>query len=227
MTVSQSAMSVPPAPRRSTHPAWMRLSSRSLWQIALFALLPLLFAFAMVLTPMRVDLLFNDPSSSASLPPYLGAFSHLGVMAWWSAATACLLAAAVLRERQIRLMMAFAGLLSLVLALDDLFQFHEKIGPHYGLPELATFALYALAAAIYLVGFRRLHLHLDWPLLLAALALFGVSVGVDVLFAYSVASLLVEEGAKFAGVVAWSAYHLLAVRYWLRRALGTDGAPQG
>jgi hypothetical protein len=227
MNPTHTALSELATPRSRAGLAGLRLSRRSLWQIGLFGLLPLVFAFAMVLTPMRVELLFNDPSNSASLPPYVGAFSHLGVIAWWGAGTGCLLAAAVLRDGPARWMMAMAGGLSLVLALDDLFQFHEKIGPHHGVPELVTLAAYAAAAIAYLLGFARLHLQLDWPLLLASLVLLGASVAVDVLFAYSIPSLVIEEGTKFAGIVAWSAYHLLAARHWLRRALGTDGAPQG
>jgi len=41
------------------------------------------------------------------------------------------------------------------------------------MPELATFAVYAAATAIYLLAFRGMHLRMAWPLHAASLALAG------------------------------------------------------
>lgn len=207
--------------------ALRRLPRRNPWTVVAFGLLPLLVAFLASLAPMSPEMLFRDPAVTAALPPYLGVFSHLGVLAWWAAATACLLSALVLPAGRERAMMAAAGAFAALLALDDLFMLHESLMPRLGVPEKLVLGSYAVLAITFLVGFRDIHRRMDWPLLLASLALLGLSVFVDVAFAYSVTSLVIEDGTKFAGIIAWSAYHLLAARHALRRALGTDGAPAG
>jgi hypothetical protein len=199
---------------------------RSTGFLVAFALAPLVLAFLSTLAPVHPEFLFSDPAGMTGLPPYAGLFSFAGILAWWSAATACVLVASVAPRSRHSAMLACAGMLSAMLALDDLFMIHERVAPWFGVPENLVMGGYAVAGAAYLYGFRDLHRRLDWPLLLAALGLLGFSVGFDVVSGYSVPGLVIEEGTKFAGVVAWSAYHLLAARICLRRALEAGTAPR-
>ncbi|MCW8084532.1 hypothetical protein OF850_02740 [Roseococcus sp. MDT2-1-1] len=186
-----------------------------------FALAPL--ALALLVGPLRFDaeLLFRDPAASTGSPPYLGFFSNLGILAWCVAGTSSLLAALTLPPSRARAALGAGGLLAAALTLDDMFLLHESVLPFFGVPENLVLACYAASAITYLWVFRDVHRLMDWPLLLASLTLLGSSVVLDVL-AGDMEWLILEDGTKFAGICAWCAYHLLAARYWLRRALGTD-----
>ncbi|MCW8087558.1 hypothetical protein OF850_18185 [Roseococcus sp. MDT2-1-1] len=171
---------------------------------------------------LDAELLFRDPAASTGGPPYLGFFSNLGVLAWSVAATSSLLAALVLPPSRAQSALAAGGLLAAVLAFDDVFLLHESVLPFFGVPEKLILAGYATAAIAYLWTYRDFHRRMDWPLLLAALGLLGSSVMLDVV-AEEMDWLVLEDGTKFAGISAWCAYHLLAARFWLRRAITGRG----
>jgi hypothetical protein len=194
------------------------LAPRSKRRVLGFAMLPLLLALAVAQAPVNPEFLFSDLAGFTGLPPYFGVFSHLGVLAWWGTGVACLLCAWAIPAGRERMMMLLAAGLAALLALDDLFMLHERVLPYFGIAEELMLAGYACLGVAYLVAFRDIHLRLEWPLLLAALALLGTSVAVDVALAYSPATLILEEATKFAGIIAWTAYHGLAVRDRLRCA---------
>lgn len=160
--------------------------------------------------------LLRDPNAYSVQTFYVGFFSNIGVLAWWTAAVSCLTAAAALHPRggdAERAAVTAGGLLSAVLGLDDLFMVHEAFVPDYlGLPELLPLAVYAAAMLWYLWWFRAFHLAMDVGLLAAALVLFGLSVGADLAYsdAYDGMPVLLEDGSKFAGICAWAAYHTTA-----------------
>lgn len=166
--------------------------------------------------------LLRDPNAYSVQAFYVGFFSNIGVLAWWTAAVSCLTAAAAMHPRGRDAgwaAVAVGGTLSAVLGLDDLLMIHEAFVPDYlGLPELLPLAAYAAAMAWYLWRFRAFHLSMDTGLLAAALVLLGLSVAADLAYsdAYDGLPVLLEDGSKFGGICAWAAYHAAAACRFLR-----------
>lgn len=160
-------------------------------------------------------MLLRDPAAAFGFAPYAGLFSHLGVLALATAGAISIFAAQLLRQggRQ-RLMLLCAGLLSLWLAVDDLFMLHERVLPRLvGLPENVTLAIYVVLALglMRLIGaalLTRRHLGL-W----VAGGFLVVMLVTDMLFEVATsASFLVEETAKFAGFVLWATFWIAEAR---------------
>ena len=155
--------------------------------------------------------LFGDARSMAELPYYAGWMSDAGVLLWWSGASVLGLAALVSAPRDGPLaawLGAGAGLTAL-LALDDVLLLHERAIPELtGLPQIAVYAGYAGLTLGWLWRWRRRHLAGERALLGAALALFAASVALDALpralRPWGEAHALVEDGAKWLGIVAWT-----------------------
>jgi hypothetical protein len=181
---------------------------------------------ATVVLGLHPERALRDPAAYMDFPFYIGVFSNLGVLGWWSAAATALLAAALLRaDPAARSVLFWGGILSAALAIDDLFLLHEEALPRFaGLPEDALVALHALATLAYLWRFRAVHASIAPGLLGAALVLFALSVGVDLIDLFEGpdgTSVLLEDGAKFAGICAWATYHaVLAHQLVARRMMG-------
>ncbi|WP_353826527.1 hypothetical protein [Agromyces sp. SYSU T0242] len=107
--------------------------------------------------------------------------------------------------------------LTLVFALDDLLLLHEStaFGPASGFLLVIG---YAVAFATVAIRFREVIVdRLDPALLATMFAALGLSAAVDVLVEpATIASVLVEDGAKLLGVLAWSAFVVRAALVALR-----------
>lgn len=160
-------------------------------------------------TGIPFDYFVKDPFGIMKAPSYVGFFSNVGVFMWCASTTLCL-ATAAFRGRIPDEMSAYlfgAGLLSLLLMLDDFFMLHERFvplvlhGPEYALsiPEI----LYCLA---WLLWYRRLILKTEYPLLLLALVLFAVSFTIDSIHGHVPHRRSFEDGSKFFGILTWAIY---------------------
>ena len=201
---------------------------------ALLLLAVTVAASAMMHLPLA--LFVRDPTATLGGNPLTGVQSHLGVLVWWAAAAVCFFGAAVLRsERHDRSGAGFllwSGSITAVLALDDLFQFHEDLAVRYlRLDDKAVVLVYGLAVVTYLVRYRRTILRSDYSLLAIGLVLFAGSNVVDVFLSdrwTSDGRIFLEDGLKLLGVAGWSSYlirttfHLLAAS--TRRANGARNA---
>ena len=154
------------------------------------------------------DALSRDPTTVYKGPVYAGWFSNLVVLLWQVPATCALLTAAVLRStrRGGAPMFLAAGLLTAVLAVDDLFLIHESLAEAIRLPQLVLPVVYGVAVGAFAWVFRR-GLGTGIVFLALALACWTGSVAVAV-FANQHGQLVVSA-AKFAGVGFWT---LLIVR---------------
>jgi hypothetical protein len=145
--------------------------------------------------------------------PAYGLVSNLGIVVLALSSGGAVTARLILRDARApfpRLLLWIAGL-SLVLVLDDLLLLHEA----------ATFAPWAGALVVVTYGFaflrfgltfRDVIVHdLDVGLLLLAVGSLGVSAATDLLVPATQPSVLVEDGAKLLGLVAWSAFALRTV----------------
>ncbi len=153
----------------------------------------------------------QDPAAIAGTPFYYGFLSNVGILLWSAAATVCLFSFLLLRRRsgegEAAAFALHSGILTLVLALDDLFQFHEAFFPIYlGIDEKLVLGGYAAYTLYFLVRFRNAILDSDFLLLFLAFAFFGASIFADFLPHGSEGHYLFEDGAKFFGIVGWTAY---------------------
>jgi hypothetical protein len=189
-------------------------------------------------TRMNVKDLFVDPSAKAGFGPHVGLFSHLGVLTLWTGATA-LLGASVLGSRDERPAFQLSlGVLLAVLALDDLFMLHEELGGVFArnlLPSMdrrmlegVVFAAYGVAWVVWLVRYRRSIRTGPAMMLVAALAMLGGSVGLDVgellvsdwveaSEARITTVVVVEELTKLGGIVLLAGYAITVAREHLLR----------
>jgi len=151
--------------------------------------------------------LTRDSAHTTGAPTYLGLLSHAGILLWAAAATVCFFSATLLLARRpenpsTRRFLCASGFFTAVLVLDDLFLLHERVTP-----EALAYGGYAVLAALYLFTFRRDILATDYLLLALSLCLFALSIAIDVFLPVPIADpYLVEDGVKFAGIVAWLVY---------------------
>jgi len=174
---------------------------------------------------VSLDELFRDPlavaadAGSGCCHVYFGFFSSLGVLLWCSAASVCFFASMLLIQRKADrrkiLFMVSAGLFTGLLLFDDLFQAHEVIYPKVlGVDEKYVFAAYVIFAAIYLSFFRNLIVRNGYSLMLLSLIFFSISIFADFFHREEEVLLrIVEDGSKFIGIAAWTAFHFRAA--WL------------
>lgn len=100
---------------------------------------------------------------------------------------------------------------------------HEVIFPTYlHIPEEATVLAYGLGMLAYLIAYREYILKTEFLLVFLALGFFGLSLVFD-LIPYIIGkdirgSMLLEDGAKFCGIVTWFAYCARTSFQYLRLA---------
>lgn len=162
--------------------------------------------------------LFNDPADTLGFHPLVGLISMLGLFGWAAAAGICFLTYAVVRFRETARMRRFwlaAGLLTVLLLLDDAFMLHEEILPFgLGIRERYVKLGYLAVAAAFGLGFLSILAGNNLRLLVAAGSFFALSVLCDTPFLMQPLGLwendlviyLIEDGAKFIGISLWMAY---------------------
>ncbi|GAB5455523.1 MAG: hypothetical protein Hens2KO_17520 [Henriciella sp.] len=144
---------------------------------------------------------------------YDGAMSTLGIMLWASTAAISILACLVFARQSNYRAAWFAGhatVVSAVLALDDAFLLHEVAFPELGIPQVIIIGLIGGLILSYLWVQRRFFRSPYRWLLGLSLFAFAVSVGVDQVF-HSILPIwiVVEDGPKFIGIVAWALLHFV------------------
>jgi hypothetical protein len=182
--------------------------------------------------------LTRDPAAVVGGRRLYGLFSHLGVLAFWSAAAWGFLVAALSYLHGVGVpalarALGWGALLSGVLALDDLFMVHElvegRLAQTLGGPFPILRALvYGPILLLFLKRLMPLLRQTFWPLLGLALAGFGAHEVFDQVRELGLLACpngscaayiyFLEDAPKFVGACAWAAYHLDLA--W--RALATE-----
>lgn len=161
--------------------------------------------------------LLLDPNSINKVPWYTGLVSNLGILGWTTATVAGLFGTWIARfggRPGAAAMLGRGSLLSALLLLDDLFQLHVLVRPLLGLPKSVVYVGYLGVALWWVVGQHREIIRTRVAVLLAASAALGLSVVVDqatgrIGVLGGDAALLIEDAAKFLGVLAWAQYFVL------------------
>lgn len=164
-----------------------------------------------VFTDTPVGLMVRDPNQVAQGRAWTGLVSTLGNGLWAVSIGVLVLAVGATTSSHTtrRARHALLALLALttVLFLDDSLLLHDEVLPSIGIHEIVIMALYGAAGlATLVVAVPLLRAASALASFSAALVLFAVSIGVDlvdlrtwgpdVLFA-------VEDGAKFVGIGLW------------------------
>lgn len=186
------------------------------WRLVLIAYIPAVLLLAAVVVQARrkglpLSFFFSDIATTADVAFYAGIVSNVGVLLWSVAAVAACFGGSVLRvrgsdQRLARFLLA-AGAFSALLALDDLFLFHETVAPYYiGIPQQAVLATYGVLAIAGLVTFADTIRRTEYHLFTLAVVFLGLSVVIDQASSLVSGEILWEDGTKLLGIVAWCVY---------------------
>ena len=176
----------------------------------------------MVIASLRLSLnikipdMTRDVAAIGGIHPLSGFLSSLGILFWWTSSSIWFFSAIIKRQINSDANIKFqiySGLLSLYLALDDLFQFHEHIAPnHLKLPELVIYLIFLFLISSYVWNFKDILMKNE--ALLAKISIFFLagSVFVDIslegflLWTIKNWSYLIEDGLKWLGIFYWAAF---------------------
>ncbi|EKV00421.1 hypothetical protein Lepto7375DRAFT_2535 [Leptolyngbya sp. PCC 7375] len=179
-----------------------------------------------------IDQLTRDINAIGRIPAYAGFLSQIGLFCWAASAMLCFFSANIIKtngnHHKIGQFLLASTLLTLILGLDDAFLLHEKVLPKLGIPEGVTYASYGGLLLFYLFRFHKLILKTDYTLIAISLAFFGLSYTLDFVLdiVYPAApiplltsgqiSYLLEDGAKFIGIISWLVYCFQIGKYSIR-----------
>lgn len=218
------AMVDKPRAQRASGALWQQLAH--LWPAlaGTGAAIILSIAFAYALSRYQnvpAWFLSADPTALNDARWWLGLLSNLGIMLWAAATAMCALGAYLLHRttagRGERAFLLASTAACLALALDDAFLLHEDVLPaHLGIPEKATYGLYAAAAVAYAVAFWRMLRRTDYMVLLIAMACYAASIAIDLL-TYET---FIEDSFKFAGIGFWVLYFGRTVAGLVEQGIG-------
>jgi hypothetical protein len=147
----------------------------------------------------------GDPTATAGLAPWNGAFSTFGLLLIAASVGAFVLAGSALAARgsdRATFFFATAALLGYLLA-DDAFLLHEYVGPRVlGVSQKLVYALTGLAGLAWVARFRAEIASSEVRLLAVALAGASASVAIDLWGSTPI----LEDWLKFVAIAAISAW---------------------
>lgn len=154
--------------------------------------------------------LTRDPSAIMGAPFHTGILSQIGIFFWSASAAICMFTAKVISKYpdslKLKRFLIFSGLLTMLLALDDIFLLHESVFPYLGIHEKVVYATYAGLVLFYLIKFWPIILDTKYIFLVMALGFFALSVIFDKSSIPGIDPYLLEDGAKIVGIVSWLFY---------------------
>jgi hypothetical protein len=173
--------------------------------------LPCVVILALVVTDRGVahEEFFLDPVYSLGGHWYTGLVSQLGIVAWAAGATLAAGGAWLARvggRRGAAWFLAGGAVVTTVLLFDDLFLLHADLLPRLGIPKPAVELTYLAVTAAWLLGSIREVARTRVLVLAAAIAALGTSLFVDLRVPGADAGrrVVLEDGTKFLGILAWS-----------------------
>lgn len=179
--------------------------------VALAAALIGMGLYVLAVTGQPVGVLVRDANAIAQQPNYFGALEYAGILLMSGAGWISLFVSGFCRGQSARFLF-LGGLLSLLLAADDLYMLHESSW-RFGVEEQHVFAFYALLLLVLVTTSLRQFLGTSFVLLGAALLLFAgaVAMDADASKPFGLPANL-EEYLELTGICFWSVYFLKCSR---------------
>lgn len=211
----------------SASAGWLRLRAAARWReasianraaipwsvlaVTMAALLLGAGSYIVAVTGRPIGFLLRDANAIAEQPWYFAALENAGIVLMSGGGCVALFSATLCRGRSARFLF-LGGLLSLLLAADDLYQLHENSYRLY-LNEGVIFAFYG-ALLLLLVGAHLQHfVRTPFVMLGLALALFGAAIVIDHFPAARTALPPgTEDCLELIGICFWSAYFVKCSR---------------
>ncbi len=167
------------------------------------------------LTDNPIWKLAKDPADVIQFQPYIGMLSNWGALLWMTTAAICLFTAVILKTSrarlQTRLFIFFSGVLSLLLAVDDLYMFHDRVLPRVlNIHEYFFYMLYIILILAYLVAFTREILRQDFILFVIAFGFLFLSRRFLFRFSFLDEYMTTGDMLKYFGIVFWLAFYYRA-----------------
>ena len=168
------------------------------------------------------DLLL-DPTFTGGLPWYTGLVSGIGVLIWTTAACAAAAGAFVSYlggRRNAARFLAQGAVLALLLTLDDLFLLHGVVGSMTGIGKPFNLLFVPGAVIVWAIGHHRELSRTSYQLLFAAGAALFCSAASERFPGGDVGPrLLVEDGFKLLGILAWTTYFVVTAAAIVRSVI--------
>jgi len=180
------------------------------WLLAILSLM--LAIFTSINKDIPLDVFTKDPNAQFDASFYIGFFSNLGIMIWSAAFTICFYGAWRMDGKQnprAQQFLILSGMITMLMTLDDLFQLHELVFPHYlNISENMVYLTYLNIYLIYFIRFRNQLLNSDFIVLFIAFFLLGLSTIIDILPLPIEKDTFLEDAIKLLGAVTWLIYYI-------------------
>lgn len=163
------------------------------------------------LTDNPIWKLAKDPADVIQFQPYIGMLSNWGALLWMTTAAICLFTAAILKSSrarpQTRRFIFFSGVLSLILAVDDLYMFHDRVLPRVlHIHEYFFYLLYIILMLTYVIAFMREILRHEYILFGIAFVFFVLSRRFFIRIPLLDEFMTTGDMLKYFGIVFWLAF---------------------
>lgn len=153
----------------------------------------------------------GDPAYHRGFHPLTGFLSYIGILLWCTTSAVTLFTASVLYRRGgngvTPMYLIYAGVLTGILMVDDLFMLHDYLIGH-----LPMYILYALLAGYFFYRYFHRIRQDTFLLLLAAVGFLAVSVAMDLFLPNEGLEYFLEDGFKFLGIMSWALFFIIAAR---------------
>lgn len=183
-------------------------------------------------TGIAIHNFMREPQAVVGVHPSVGAISNLGVLFWCASATILFFTWSIRTDvsisKNFSSFLLFSGILTAVFTLDDLYMIHDAFLPTYfGIKEIYSYLAYCLIFFFGFINFKQQILTTRYFVLLLAFAFWGGSTFID-LFDQNIEPfvggnwrILIEDGLKLFGIVAWFDYYSMACRSHIRNSLSS------
>jgi len=170
-----------------------------------FLILPSIIYFTLIATAIILNIeplyLIRDYYQNENLKIFSGFISFIGVIIMYMNSSICIFTCFVLNKKKYRELLLPIGILSLTIASDDLFMFHERLN------EKLVFLFYICILLTILITKKNIFTKLKLNYFYISIFLLGFSIFIDIVqFQIPISydnSQIVEEYAKYMGYFTW------------------------
>ena len=168
---------------------------------------------------VQLSVLFRDVFATASVEPYYGLFSNIGIFLWFGTAAILLFSGTILfsvnkSHKYSKFLLSF-GCLTFLLVIDDFFMLHEKVFPDFlKISEKKTFLAYGIIIIYLLLKFRDTIFDNHFTVFVIAISLLFLSITVDQIlpassFIFKQDDIyFFEDSLKLIGIISWCFYFI-------------------